>query len=65
MTFSMLITVFPLWMPATCSCRLPQGIEDGYRGVSYVRVYNACVGEVLGRFARDNEQWRALKARGG
>lgn len=62
MTFSMLITVFPMWMPDACACRLPQGIEDGHRGVSFVRVYNACgPGELVRRFAVDNEKWRAAR----
>ena len=62
MTFSMLITVFPMLMPETCGCLLSQGIEDGHRGVSFVRTYSACAGgEIVRRFAQENEQYRAKK----
>lgn len=62
MTFSMLITVFPMLMPPWCGCVLRQGVEDGWRGVSFVRAYNACApGGVVRRFAVDNERWRASR----
>ncbi len=53
------VTVYTLLMPDICSCVLRQGIEDANAQKSYVRTYNACVGNIVGRFAVEHEQWRA------
>lgn len=56
---TLFLTVYPIAMPPICSCVLQQGIEDPNRATSFVRTYNACVGNIVGRFAVENEQHRA------
>ncbi len=60
-TLALFLTVYPIAMPPTCSCVLKQGVEDPTRATSFVRTYNACVGNILGRFAVENERYRAAR----
>lgn len=66
MTYATLITVFPLLSPPVCACEYRQGNEDGWRGVSYVRVFNACTGgEMVRRFVLEDERYRASRVHAG
>jgi hypothetical protein len=58
---NLFLTVYPIAMPPVCSCALQQGIEDPTRAASFVRTYNVCVGNIVGRFAVENEQYRAKR----